>query len=75
MLLLDGDEPNVRGLAKKARRRFGNDLKGEVLHAIALGAMMARRHDLAREMGVRVQILTKIPAKWTNPLPMSPPRC
>jgi tetratricopeptide (TPR) repeat protein len=50
MLLLDGDEPNVRGLAKKARRRFGNDLKGEVLHAIALGAMMARRHDLAREI-------------------------
>jgi hypothetical protein len=25
--------------------------------------------------GVRVQILTKIPAKGTNPLPMPPPRC
>jgi tetratricopeptide (TPR) repeat protein len=50
MLLLDADEPNVRGLAEKARRRFGDDLKGEVLHAIALGAMMARRHDLAREI-------------------------
>lgn len=50
MLLLESDEPNVRGLAEKARRRFGDDLKGEVLHAIALGAMMARRHDLAREI-------------------------
>lgn len=50
MLLLDGDEPNVRGLAEKAQRRFGADLKGEVLHAIALGAMMARRHDFAREI-------------------------
>jgi tetratricopeptide (TPR) repeat protein len=50
MLLLGSDEPNVRGLAEKARRRFGDDLVGEVLHAIALGAMMARRHDLAREI-------------------------
>jgi len=50
MLLLDEDEPNVRGLAEKAKRRFGDALKGEVLHAIALGAMMARRHDLARDI-------------------------
>jgi tetratricopeptide (TPR) repeat protein len=50
MLLLDADEPNVRGLAEKAKRRFGQALKGEVLHAIALGAMMASRHDLAREI-------------------------
>lgn len=50
MLLLESDEPNVRGLAEKSRRRFGDSLKGEVLHAIALGAMMARRHDIAREI-------------------------
>jgi tetratricopeptide (TPR) repeat protein len=50
MLLLDDDAPNVLGLAEKAKRRFGETLKGEVLHAIALGAMMARRHDLARDL-------------------------
>jgi tetratricopeptide (TPR) repeat protein len=65
MLLLDADEPNVRGLAEKAKRRFGEDLKGEVLHAIALGAMMAKRHDLARELLLdRLSVLPRGSKQW-----------
>jgi tetratricopeptide (TPR) repeat protein len=65
MLLLDEDEPNVRALAEKAKRRFGAELKGEVLHAIALGAMMAKRHDLARELLVdRISVLPRGSKQW-----------
>ena len=65
MLLLDSDEPNVRGLAEKAKRRFGAELKGEVLHAIALGAMMAKRHDLARELLLdRLNVLPRGSKQW-----------
>jgi len=65
MLLLESDEPNVRGLAEKARRRFGDELRGEVLHAIALGAMMARRHDLAREiLQEQLAILPRGSKQW-----------
>lgn len=69
MLLLEADEPNVRGLAEKARRRFGDDLRGEVLHAIALGAMMARRHDIAREiLHEQLSLLPRGSKQWAMDL-------
>lgn len=65
MLLLDDDEPNVLALANKAKRRFGEGLKGEVLHAIALGAMMAKRHDLARDLLLeRLSTLPRGSKQW-----------
>jgi hypothetical protein len=45
--------------------------------AFAVRSAMPRalRYQYPGEMGVRVQILTKIPAKWMNPLPIPPLRC
>lgn len=44
----NGSVPDVNALAGKVERRFGSTFRARAIHAMALGAMLARRHDFAR---------------------------
>jgi hypothetical protein len=48
MRIAAGSKPNFHALAGKVERRFGPAVRDRAIHAMALGAMLARGHDLAR---------------------------
>ncbi len=48
--LAAGETPKFELIASQARKRFGDEQVGKVAHAMALGAMLAKRHDLARNL-------------------------
>jgi tetratricopeptide (TPR) repeat protein len=43
-------QPKISRLANAVERRFGASFKNEAIHAMALGAMHAKRHDTARKI-------------------------
>ncbi|NBB81282.1 MAG: hypothetical protein GVY36_17890, partial [Verrucomicrobia bacterium] len=48
MKIVAGSTPDFSALAGKVERRFGPAVRDRAIHAMALGAMLAKGHDLAR---------------------------
>ena len=48
--LAAGESPQLETMISLAHKRHGREQGGKVAHAAALGAMLARRHDLARSI-------------------------